>query len=361
MGGDSRPLFLSLSGGYDSTCILASAIRALGSGKDLRSFSYRSSQDSLTDSDAVVAAEATRRRGVEHRIISIPDRNLSQIIDANAKQALATANPCTEFGLWDELDHALGFESGSVRLFFGDNAFGHDPNWRLATHADAMAWLPMPGPEEFSQLLPFLRENEGERVAKPFEEIFSEVLSRGASLSHAVDEKDFYYFEQRVRFALMPWRERFCSRHGEAVNPLLDSRVLDFYRHLPPEHRKRRRLYRKTVETMYPDFFRQKRATLQGSMIDLRLLFRNNSAWAKDRIHSLHPTLDSIVSAKALNSICEGLTTPGRKEGTGWKGMAKRLFKNTTLGETIRSLSPRSHQIPRETHSATDFESATLP
>lgn len=345
--GDSRPLFLSLSGGYDSTCILASALRAIGPDK-IRSFSYQTRHGATADADAARAAEASQRSGVEHRIVQIPELSLEEIVAANARRALGAANPCPDVALWESLDESLGFNAGTVRLGFGDNAFGHDPNWRLASHADALAWLPMPGPAEFDQLRPFLRAEGGNRAEAGFGAIFEEVMSAGRGLTHPVDEKDFFYFEQRVTHALMPWRDRFCGRKGEPVNPLLDARVLEFYGQIPAEGRRRRRIYRRAVERMYPEFFRHKRATSQGSVIAPRGLFARDADWLRQRIETLHPAMAELVSIEFLRELLPAMTQPVAARESGMKWMARRLLKNSALGEKARGFFPRSIQVARD-------------
>lgn len=191
---DPRAMFLSLSGGYDSTCILASALRVLGP-KNIRAFSYETRDARTTDADAKIAAEVCRHWKVDHRTIQIPTRSLSEIVESNARHAFATANPCLELAVWETLDQSLGFTSGTPRLFFGDNAFGHDPNWRLSTREDAMAWLPMPMLDDFNQLRPFLKDTEFEPTKNSFAEVLGKVLQRGATVYDPMNVKDFFYFD----------------------------------------------------------------------------------------------------------------------------------------------------------------------
>ncbi len=344
---DPRAMFLSLSGGYDSTCILASALRVLGP-KNIRAFSYETRDARTTDADAKIAAEVCRHWKVDHRTIQIPTRSLSEIVESNARHAFATANPCLELAVWETLDQSLGFTSGTPRLFFGDNAFGHDPNWRLSTREDAMAWLPMPMLDDFNQLRPFLKDTEFEPTKNSFAEVLGKVLQRGATVYDPMNVKDFFYFDQRVPYALTSWRERFCGLHGQPVNPLLDARVLDFYRHVPREYRRRRKLYRMTVEAMYPEFLQRKRATSQGSSLSIRSLLQADAAWVQERIQSLHPELTEVASVESIGVLLRSLTGPAPTAPKRWKALARRLFKNTTLGEATRSYFPRSRYIERE-------------
>jgi asparagine synthase (glutamine-hydrolysing) len=285
---------------------------------------------------------------VEHQTIDIPRFPLARIVEGNARAALSTANPCLELGVWETLDQTLGFTSGAARLFFGDNAFGHDPNWRLSTYADALAWLPMPDVAGFDQLRPFLSSDHFERTKLSYAEIFETLLQKGPASRSPVDVKDFFYFDQRVAYALMPWRDRFCGRHGQPVNPLLDARVLDFYRHVPAEYRRRRRLYRQTVETLYPEFFKRKRATSTGSTIVPRSLLQEDPSWVQGQIQSLHPALSELVSATSIGGLWPGLSAPASAAKTGMKARARKLLKNTWLGEAVRGYFPRSSAIPRD-------------
>ena len=317
--GDSLPRILSLSGGYDSTCIMASALRVLGP-KELRAFSYVSEQGRAVNADATIAADVSRHWGIDHRTIQIPRPRLPELVEGNARQAFAAANPCGELGVWTNLDQRLDFVSGQARLFFGDNIFGHDQNWRLSSREDALAWLPMPGLEEFGQLHPFLNDATCETTKNAYAGVLGEVLERGAKIENPINLKDFFYFEQRAQHALMPWRERFCGQHGQAVNPLMDGAVLEFYRHVPREYRRRRKLYRMTVEAMYPAFFKRKRATTLGSALSFRSMLNADAAWVEERIRTLHPALAEVVSGPSLLALLPSLSGPAKTpEKHGWK------------------------------------------
>ena len=347
--GDSLPRILSLSGGYDSTCIMASALRVLGP-KDIRAFSYVSAQGRADNADAMIAADVSRHWKIDHRVIQIPEPPLRELVEGNARRAFAAANPCGELGIWTNLDQRLDFVPGQARLFFGDNIFGHDQNWRLSSREDALAWLPVPGLEEFAQLSPFLNEATFEATKNAYADVLGEVLERGAKIENPINLKDFFYFEQRAQHALMPWRERFCGQHGQAVNPLMDGAVLEYYRHVPREYRRRRKLYRKTVEAMYPQFFERKRATTLGSALSFRSMLNADAAWVDERIRTLHPALAEVVSGPLIHALLPSLSGPAKApEKSGWKPIARRWLKNTALGEATRGYVPRSRQIERET------------
>lgn len=111
----SNPIAVSLSGGYDSTCILGSLLRCRP--KDsIVAFSYATNPDEA-NTDAAVAHETCQRVGVEHCILPIPTLTFGNILDLNARYGGAAANLCGEIGVWDALTELFPPCRGRIDCF----------------------------------------------------------------------------------------------------------------------------------------------------------------------------------------------------------------------------------------------------
>lgn len=339
----SGPVYVSLSGGYDSTCILGNLMRSKPK-DEIRAFSY-SADPSATKTDADVARATCRQFGISHEMLQIPKRPFHEVLSLNAQRGFASAHLCGEIGVWETIANSLSLDGQRPSCFFGDNAFGHDPSWRIGNVDEMLTWLPLARPSDFPSISRIIRPDCRTAVQTCFNESFSALLTNAAGVGDAFKQRDYLYFDQRVGFALLPWRDFFCGLHLNPLNPLLDKNVLEFYRQLPYAARESRSLYKKTIRHLFPELLASRRAIFYGNVPENRILMQEDrdalTIAAGNLCHPLAQFIEGDAVAELLRSL---FSLPVTREGR-LKTLAKICLKGTPLLEIVRSFKPRSFHV----------------
>ena len=246
----SERIYLSLSGGYDSTCILGLLSR-LRPGP-VECFSYRTGEARRAGSDESVAAQMAEVAGFPHWSVDSFAGDLTGLIRRNAWEGEGRANFCGELDAWQKMRGEMGDDGV---LFVGDHCFGWE-DCRLGSIRDVLASLKILS----SDVL--LSYRDCIDVAKLGEDYDREILefAEAARNRDLHKTKDSLYLDQRLGSVILPWRELASGGRIPCRNLLLDRRILDFVAHLPSSLRRGKKLYKETVRMMFPELFRMERA-----------------------------------------------------------------------------------------------------
>lgn len=348
MVADRPKVYLSLSGGYESTTILGILAFELGY-TEVSCFSYGLDVHA-EGSDANCARSMASLAGMDHQFMKSYEGDPLEVIDLNASLGEGVANFCDEASVRRRLGELTDGESGRRSLFAGDSCLYYsdlldrpaEESLRIVKVHDfsSLSWFGgMMGGEVFE----FMRG----ALDKEIEAVMRRVSESGVK---GGDMEAFLYLDQRLAHVIMPWGDFFCGSAMPACNPILDNRVLEFLMKLPPRMRSRRAVFIATVREMFPDLYRIPRAKFLNSAPDWRrefVTFRNE---IKDAVYAESSRLDRIISPEVTVQLLDGLKSTNLGA---WKDrlggvksrIVSRLPMKAARSEFTRGVSPKAHRV----------------
>ena len=277
----SPKVFVSLSGGYDSTVILG-ALAELGV-RDVECFSYVDGAVE-PDTDAFLARQMACHVGYRHTIVPGYRYDLMELFRNVSQLGQGLTGSVYEADAWKELADRFCVTQPGI-LFVGDECFG----WQDGELSSRQDVLNSVGIRDFSALdwlRHLLPQNSFDALRDALAEEIEEVLKRCPVSSDYHDSKDFLYLDQRLG-RLLAWRECFAAPFIDVRFPLLDNQILDFMTRIPSSWRRGKQLYKHTATQMFPTLFRVKRAATAN--ID----FQN---WERLSLVTYTSEIDSFLS-----------------------------------------------------------------
>lgn len=315
-------VYLSLSGGYDSTCILGLLSRVQPGG--VKCFSYIVDEKSAA-SDETVATQMAAIAGFPHFTVPSFNGDIVSLIRRNAAMGECRANFCGELDAWEAIQRQA---TGESVFFVGDECFGWT-NCRLESASDVPAALPIHKSDVLSAY-PCVK------LAALGDWYDRELAAMVPVEKDWHDAKDLLYLDQRLGNVIMPWRELFCGRTIPLRNPLLDKDVLDFMSHLPSRLRRGKVLYKETVRMMFPELFRVKRASTPVSDPLRAAIFKSKSALENDLRRNAGPLAEFIDLVQCASLIRDLPATKSPSLKARLTAFAKRLLKENSLAHSMK-------------------------
>lgn len=251
---NNGPSLLSLSAGYDATCILGILAKERKP-DEIISFSYELPISSQA-SDAMVSRTMAQKYGIPHHIFHSYDGNFSRALQLNILNGDGYANFCDEILAWDQIRNR--FPSGST-LFVGDECFGWGKHRTFHSTDDVLEICGIRNADGLSYLNRMFPPAHVKEMMEGVRSDITNLISTFPSGCYE-DQRDYLYLDQRIGNLLTPWRTCMSGRTFRLQNPWLDNDILDFVRHLPSDYRDNKRLYRQTCTEMFPDLFSLHRA-----------------------------------------------------------------------------------------------------
>jgi len=242
-------VFLSLSGGYDSTAILG-AFGRLGV-PDVRCFTYRKPTESDYRSDVSVARKMAAIAGYAHTEIEAYRDDVATVIGENIRWGHGLTRLVVETDTWRTL---RGFRQADGRTTFwvADECFGMNPPRTLRDDADVLNSLSFADWSSLGPLKQLFPRSVASLLADALQDDLESMLERNLL-------RDYLYLDQRLP-RLLAWREAFAGPCGEVRNPLIDREVLEFRQRFPKHLILGKRLYKDTMTELFPQLFAIDRA-----------------------------------------------------------------------------------------------------
>jgi len=248
---------------------------------DVECFSYANG-DPQPNGDPYIAREMAHQLGYRHTVVT----GYQDQLDSNAELGQGLAPIIHEVDAWKELSNWFSQTEGGA-LFVGDMAMGgsrrHLPFRsdfdviRLIFKRDItdMSWLDRVLPNQ--QLTAFKQATSLG---------YSEILGRCPPAYDYYNKWIYLYLDQALRknFA---FRENLAGPFIKVRSPLLDNNIIDFMMAVPCSLRRNNRLYKSTVNMMFPDLFKFKRAITSGF---------SNYSWERSTLRLHHPEIEDFVS-----------------------------------------------------------------
>lgn len=322
----SETIFLSLSGGYDSTCILG-LLSKLAPGR-VECFSYVVNHESQ-GSDEQVASQMARIAGFPHASVNLFDGDSVSLIRRNAAMGECRANFCGELDAWEAIRARMDAQSV---FFVGDECFGWN-GCRLDSEQDVLASIPIHPSSVLSQYSDCIDTQAlGEGYDKEVHQ-----FTAAAQESDLHNTKDFLYLDQRLSHVILPWRELFAGRFAPVRNLLLDRDILSFMAQLPSRFRLGKNLYKETVRMMFPELFQVRRAYKPASDPIKAAIFAQRDSVIAEFLSGTCPVDEWIKPAN-----CAKLIPPTRPlETFSFKARAilhaKKTLKESFLAHSLKN------------------------
>ena len=320
---DSLPekerIYLSLSGGYDSAGLLA-VVRHLSITGEILSFSY-GLKNAGPRSDSCVAEKLAEIAGCAYHFVPSYNGDFANVVSANSFWGDLASNFCDEVNVWQTFEKEL--QGAMPTCLFGDNIFQSGIRTdSLRNEADVLESVLIRNAMSIEWLQNYLPDDSFRNMSESLTAECGMLLDRSRKASCClVDQAHFLVLEARARNAHLPWRQNFCGRAFNVMNPFYHDLCLDFVRTIPAHCRRNKDLYIRVIHDLAPDLFACERAGYMGYVPKWdRVLQENKSAIIHDNITgSPSPLLDDIISPDAVARVINGeipslpsASSPGR-------------------------------------------------
>jgi hypothetical protein len=254
---DGAPLYLSLSGGYDSACLLG--FLAEQARTQTRAFSYSSADAAQREgTDANVAVQMAGILGIEHFLLPSFTTDLMRLIRNNVYLGEGRANLCLEWDVWQRLQDEV---SPDAVFLAGDEWLGDEVAEMMDSDERASPFRAFRAARINTSvaLSPFAHLFTLESAAKAFDEELGE-LFRSCDDGSFLNVRSRLYLELRLSCFLLPWRELFVGRRHLVRQPFLDRAILEFIAQLSSRQRLRKRVFKRMARRRFPTLFAIPRA-----------------------------------------------------------------------------------------------------
>jgi asparagine synthase (glutamine-hydrolysing) len=299
---DPRTYFLSLSGGYDATAILGILAQRLGK-RGIQCFSYARG-NLLPGSDEDVAHRMATQSGYQHEVFEGYAGDLCHHIALNAINGEGMTGFCDEAQAWQTLQTRT--DGVLSAILCGDECLGWT-DYRLRSTADVLNSVQIGGNLPTAWAADVFEGHLTDRVEEEFAEDVTGILARCDHCDHLHDKKDFLYLDQRLPSTILQWRQRFAGRCCPVRNPLLDNEILDFMMRVPAKLRVQKRLFKRTVERLFPSLFLVPRAHRASYHIPLGRELAQHAARLLEWLSETTSPLDAVVSVAPMASRIQKL------------------------------------------------------
>ena len=280
-------VLLSLSAGYDATCILG-LLKSLGAA-NVRCFSY-TKQGGPQDDDAYISRQMCGQQGLPHEIVPGYGDDLPSVIEANTRQGRGLTRLIVETDAWRTIAERL--ETKTATVWAGDECFGF-PACELHDSEQVLWSLAIGDWESLGQIRAMFPEAAGISLGDALHEDLRVLRQREAETQTLSDLREFLYLDQRLP-RLLAWRETFAGHNAAVRLPFLDPEVLDVAATMPTSQRAAKRLFREVATGLFPDLYSFDRARTAGWVA---------GKWMRQQLRSLQraPAHVDITTASPLD------------------------------------------------------------
>ncbi len=298
-----RPIYLSLSAGYDSRAILGVLAEKLHV-RDVHCFTYFHGSV-RPNTDEAVSAQLATLCGYTHELVPSFDGDAVQTLRRNGHLSNGMIQAC------DEIDalYRLGEQAdGAPVLYVGDTLWlGSTAELTTIQAARSAAYMP-----DFNQLC-WLERWLGSSLYQQFDAAVHAEIH--AAIRHVPPTADLYNFRDMLRFdQAMPrgmgaWRECYAGHFFMLANPLLDDDMLELILRTPSSLRRGKRLYIETVTEMFPKLFALPRAVTASYASYWPEAIRQQNAGLRAFVAGEASPLDDIIAPDIIIGLLAAQTS----------------------------------------------------
>lgn len=335
------PIYISLSGGYDSKSIAAFLRRFVGDPNRLRAITYHHGPR-IGDTDANAAEQAALMLGIPHETRPLYRGDIVALIAANARRGQGMARFCEESDFWEDLGPQMAVDEANS-LFVGEMP-GESLRRRTdGTPSEMLGLVHVFPPSIIEWFLERIEPDAATAIRAGWGASFSELVERVPNEPDYRDAQHVMYLDQRVSNALMLWRECFQMPFVHVMNPYLDNDILDFVRTLPVDLRVGKTLYKEAISGAFPQLFELPIAKGGSNAPDWGQELLRSRYEIQEWVRSRPSRLDDLISPESVLSLLD----EGHRELTrnldSLSAKARRLAKSSSLvRRAVRSAKPRT-------------------
>lgn len=278
---------IPLSGGWDSRGLVACATAvARRTGARIRTVTWGvPGGEQVPDTDPPVAREVATFLETDH--VYMPRPTGSWIEDFERMFALLDGH--TDDCVFHPNEHALlrhlHDELGATHVFSGNHMFG--PAGEAATDAEAMARIGITHLTEYEPLWELFSKKHIDALRGLSADYAAQVLA-GCAMKDFDDRKDYLHYAQRLQnYTMRSAHYKQCAIWVH--NPWLDRSIMDFMAKVPPALRVKKQLYKRAMQSLFPELERIPHAGVR---------FDNIEDW--DEILRTHTDIRSYVLRHVL-------------------------------------------------------------
>ncbi|MCF6217834.1 MAG: asparagine synthetase B family protein [Gammaproteobacteria bacterium] len=245
---DVNNTIIPISGGYDSRGILG-CIRELTEEK-IKTVSWGTDEVTV-GSDAYIGRMIAEKLNCQHFFL---ERRPGQLISSFEEMQYVTDNLTDDPAIHSQelmIMKRIRSELGGLFMMRGDECFGF--GGEANNDDEALGRVAINKLRRLSSLKGLLNPEELDSYIMSYDAVVDDIVSKCPE-SDFLDRKDYYYFNQRL-FNYLNRSSYYKMGVLELQNPWLDKRILDFIATVPRKYRLDKQLYKKTLETMFPDLY----------------------------------------------------------------------------------------------------------
>lgn len=242
---------LTLSGGYDSRALLGLMHQA---GRDFETISYSFGDEFAQGYDLEVGTHFANKLGVKHHIYHADITDTDRVIrDFEACVRITGGEADTATAQDVMLGESFYRDLGSQFDFMirGDETWGWGD--RVVSKGMALWQVLLFNLDQITGPRRLLRPAVFTEGVAALSARHSEMLT-DAGDRHPCDIKDYLYWRQREARIIQVMRH-YCRRFVPHYAPFLFGESMEVVRTLPVPMRSRKRLFRQTMDSMFPDLF----------------------------------------------------------------------------------------------------------
>ena len=289
---------LPLSGGYDSTCILAVLAAAK---RDVSTFTYVNGAPQ-PDSDADVARRQADLLGVEHQVVGIESASFLEMLKANINAGLNMRNANYEISAYTAAVDAVKGRFRNPMFCFGEECYG-GPAYRLNSNNDILGSIILKSPQLLTELEPMLGQSSIDRLRGEIQSAYDSLFDSSLEGYGPKDKSDLLYFSTRLGFNAAPLRVYTAGCFLPFACPFLDIDVLDCMRFVSGPQRVEKQLFVNIVQNKFPELFRIPRSRFDQTDPDIGQLVRAEEAEIRRYLADLTIGVPGVMSPADLQAL----------------------------------------------------------
>ena len=301
----AHEVILPLSGGYDSTCILAVLAAAK---RDVSTFTYVNGVPQ-PDSDADVARRQAELLGVEHQVIGIESASFLGMLKANINVGLNMRNANYEVSAYATAVDVAKDRFKNPMFCFGEECYG-GPSYRLNSDNDILGSIILKSPQRLTELKPVLGQSSVDRLRSEMQSAYDSLFDSWLQGHSPKDRSDLLYFSTRLGFNAAPLRVYTAGCFLPFACPFLDIEVLDWMRFVSGEQRVEKRLFVDIVQNKFPELFRIPRSRFDQTDPDIGQMVRAEEAEIRKYLAGLTIGVPGVMTPADLQALLTLVLAP---------------------------------------------------
>jgi hypothetical protein len=298
-------VIVPLSGGYDSSCILAVLAAAK---REISTFTYVNGPPQ-PGSDADVARRQAEVAGVEHRIIGIEDESFLGMLKANVNAGLYMRNANYEIASYASAVDSVKGRFPNPIMLFGEECFG-GPSYRLNSNNDLLGSIILKSPERLAELEPVLGQSAIVRLRDEMQRSHDSLFDSSLQGQNQKDKSDLLYFRVRMGLNMIPLLVYTAGCFAPVATPFLDIDLLDGMRYVSGAQRVEKRLFVGIVQEKFPEMFRIPRSRFDQTEPDLGVMIKAEEAAIRAYLGDLTVGVPGILTPADLQALLTLVLTP---------------------------------------------------